>query len=64
MSNGFINSIAYNSIVCASLEQLQRAKGYYEIAVIYWNKQNNQQQANFFKDGLRFIEEKIEKCGN
>lgn len=56
------NSIAYNAVAVSTLEQLIRTKPYYENAMAYWKQQGDETQADFFEDGLRFVNKRIESC--
>lgn len=56
------NSIAYHSIAGATLQQLQNAKPYYELAIEYWKGKGDSEQVKFFEDGLCLVNKRIESC--
>ena len=62
MSIQYHGSIAYHSIAGATLQHLQNAKPYYELAIEYWKGKCDNEQIKFFKDGLDFINERMSRA--
>lgn len=55
----FKGSIAYNTIITASKENLKNLLPYYKNAIEFHKKENNPNQVEFFIEGLELIKKRL-----